>query len=193
METDTILLMTILVIVSSLFTYFIIRNKPQLTKNKPIKTAKDELESLVKEQVRVIQDNYLEQIQMLKKDKSNLQNKVNRIEGLYNKLKSEVNQYEDEDSAEDEESIIALQQQYEIDPQKAIEYATKLKLNPAGLNNPALTPLIWEKIKEHQDIALMLGIIRPRNGIKTIETIGTGQAGGQSDIYAELQKNGQYA
>lgn len=188
MDTETILLVAILVMGFSVFMYFTNKKNQIITKNKPIKTTKDELENLVKEQVRVIQDNYIAQIEMLKKDKSSIQNKLNRIEGLYYKLKSEVNEY---DESEESDSIESLMSQYDIDPQKAIEYTKKLGLNPQALANPALQNVVWEKIKEHQDIALMLGIIRPKGMVQQI-TPNTSTSDTQN-LYAELQKNGNFA
>ncbi len=124
-------------------------------------TPKDRIEESYKRQTEVVSENYLIEINQLKKDKQSMYGKMNRLQAKVNKFQDNIDEgYEDEDDAD------LLQSKYEIVPEKAVEYAKKLGFNVDALNNPSLTPLFWSKVKDNVELALTLGIIRP---------IGTGQ------------------
>lgn len=189
---ELILSVVALLMVGSTFSFFLylkyIRNQRNTTK----KTVKSQTETFAAEQIREIQELYQNKIVILQETIKeqhtrikSLQNAVNRYKGI------EKNSQSDDD---DEESAIEeLSNDYEIDPKKALEYAQKFNLNVGALNNPALQNLIWEKIKENKDTALLLGIIRPKSGLAQPIAQGSEPAGSVEALFASLQAQGRFA
>jgi len=115
----------------------------------------------------ILEETYNSEIQMLQTDKKRLRTKVTKLTEKCNKLMDEQDKAEENEEIENinEDSFLT---DYEIIPEKAMKYAKDLGLNPNALNNPALQPIIMEKLKDNKEVALALGIIQPRTSGQTI-------------------------
>jgi len=99
----------------------------------------------------------------------------------------------------EEGSVENLQQNYVVNPIKAVEYIKKLGMNPDALSNPALAPMVWEKLNENKDLALMTGILVPKGSDgtdtsllqKTGETVEQEEIDPIDEIFKTLEKQGQ--
>lgn len=153
------------------FLVFLFKYLPELTKNRRTRQSKSTPDSLVKEQVREIQDLYQGQINVLKKEKQSLQNTLNRI-------RSKIPTGE-----EDEEDEIDMSQ-YVIDKKAAAPFLKNLGMNPEGLDSPIVQNLIAEKLKGNEELALMIGLLKPKSQFGTQSQTTSNQ----SDFDETLQK-----
>lgn len=190
----------IILVLGSLGTIFLGINFTKIkqfhAKKLPKKTNNEIVQEVSTSNIRTLQESYTMQIKQLREELTSTQRSLSRYKQLVRELKEKEDLGMEDDEDVEDDSIEALQQQYQIDPKKAIEFATKLNLNPAGLNNPALTPVIWQKIKENFDLAVLLGIIRPKqsNGLaQPTAEISTGQTSSIETVFTELQKSNQLA
>jgi|APSaa5957512535_1039671.scaffolds.fasta_scaffold06084_9 hypothetical protein len=134
------------------------------------KSKKEELTNVIELQNKAIGENYLIEIAQLKKDKQSLYGKINRLQDKNNKLAEQLENQIEEEEEEEEIDSSDIQSKYEIVPEKAIKYVADFGLNPEALSNPALAPIVWQKIEENLDIALAIGVIRPKGTISQMET-----------------------
>lgn len=173
-----------------------VKNEQKATKSnkkQQTETLESQIKGLAGEQLREFQSIYQQKIEILqtsimelKKENISLNRALARYKGIDKQNQS--NTEEDEDT----ESVSKLMAEYEIDPQKAIQYTQKLGLNPQALSNPALTTILWEKLLENKDMALMLGIIRPK-GMAQQNSFTSIPADSTQALFAELQKTGNFA
>ena len=65
-------------------------------------------------------------------------------------------------------------------------------MNPEALANPALAPLIWEKLNENRDLAFVMGILVPKGqtAAPQITTTTQTEIDPIDKIFADLEKNG---
>lgn len=155
----------------------------------------ERVKEIQKEEIKAISDTKNVEIANLQRERQVLiTQKARSIEKL-NKI--ELQQQELIDT--EEGSVENLQQNYTINPIKAVEYIKKLGMNPDALSNPALAPLVWDKLNENKDLALVMGILVPKGGdvldtsllSKTSETVKQTEIDPIDKVFAELEKNGQ--
>ncbi len=154
----------------------------------------ERMKVIQKDEVQVITDTKNVEIANLQREKQVLVTQKARANEKLNKI-LETNQ---ELIDTEEGSVENLQQNYSINPLKAVEYVKKLGMNPEALSNPALAPLIWEKLNENKDLALVMGVLVPKGseGIDTSLLVQSTQTDKQKiidpidEIFAELEKNG---
>lgn len=194
MEFIEVLSLAVVSIVGASFLVFLFKIYPNKTKSKGKKPVKEELDELVKSQVRQIQENSEIQIHSLRKINQGLQNKINRIQGLYDKIKARQLE-DDEDEEEDNDELLS---KYDIDWPKALQYGQQMGLQTQGfdMNNVALKELVQEKILDNSEVAIALGILRPRSGVSGQNT--NQQTGNQpnsidTQIAEYVQQGGQLA
>lgn len=118
----------------------------------------ENLKLVHQEEKKVIEDTLNIKIANLINQNKSLDTLKRKSDERLNKIKMK----EDEVELENEGSVERLKQEYEINPIKAVEYVKKLGFNPDALNNPALAPLVWEKLNDNKDLALVMGIIVPK-------------------------------
>lgn len=147
------------------------------------------------EELRAITDIKNVEIANLQKEKSVLQSKWQRSHEKVLKIEAKNQELIDTE----EGSVENLQQNYTINPVKAFEYVKKLGMNPDALSNPALAPMVWEKLNENRDLALISGIIIPKGseGVntsllqKTTETVQQEEIDPIDKLFKELEAQGQ--
>lgn len=125
----------------------------------------ERVKEMQKEEIKAISDTKNVEIANLQKQNNAVLTKNYKLQEKYNKM-----ELEKQELIETEEgSVENLQQNYTINPVKALEYVKKLGMNPDALSNPALAPMVWEKLNENKDLALITGILVPKgsNGIDT--------------------------
>lgn len=148
--------------------------------------AKESNLDIIEQQHKAIVENFLIEIAQLKKDKQSLYGKINRLQEKNNKLAETFENSIDETEINSDD----IQNQYEIVPEKAIKYVADMGLNPEALSNPALAPIVWEKIGENLEIALAIGVIRPKGSTTTVQTSATStQDSGQAFINSIVSQN----
>lgn len=159
-------------------------------------------EGMILERVKEVQKEEIKAILNSKNvEIANLQKQNNTVLTKNYKLQEKVNKIELEQQElidTEEGSVENLQQNYVINPIKAVEYIKKLGMNPDALSNPALAPMVWEKLNENKDLALMTGILIPKgsDGIDTsllqkTETVQQNEIDPIDEIFKTLEKQGQ--
>ena len=175
-----------------MFMYFILKNQQKTTKSKLPKSNNDVAVEVSNQNIRLMQESYTNQLKQMREELTSTQRSLSRYKALLKKYQEENEIGMMSEQSDDNDDINDLQRNYEIDPQKAIQYTQKLGLNPQALSNPALTNILWQKLNENKDMALMLGIIRPKGMAQPI-TSTPDTTGGYANILSELQAQGRFA
>lgn len=153
--TDIIIVSVVFAVPLSIFLWF------SMTKNNKTKTPKsmkEQLETVSVQNFRAAQESYEIQIKRLKDDNLSLTRANSRMKGIIEQYKNQ--QIEINEETQEEDSL----SDYDIDWVKAAQVGAQLGLDTQRFdpNNPALTKYIADKILEHKDLALFLGIIKPK-------------------------------
>lgn len=173
---------------ASLFPIFKYKYGSGINKNKQKKVREDTLLTLQNQNFRETQESYEARIKTLKEDLISVQRSNSRYKALLNKYKDmELEDNENGDEVEDIES------NYDIDWVKASQIGQQLGLDTSKIdpNNPILTNYIKDKILENKDIAIFMGILRPK-GAGNSGQIPPQQAGGQQDFTNSNQSIPQF-
>ena len=160
----------------------------------------DKVKEIHKEEIKAITDIKNVEIANLQKEKSVLQTKNQRTQEKLNKIEDATQKQ----IQTDEGSVERLQQEFEINPIKAVELVRSLGMNPDALSNPALAPLLWEKLNDNKDFAIIMGVLVPKGSqISSIETsiikktVDTVEKVEETDpidkLFSELEKAGNVA
>jgi len=171
MEFAEVLFLIMALFVGSAFLIFMFKFLPDLTKNKRTSQPKSQVDKVVNENIRGLQETYESQINALRKHCQSLQNTVNRLKGQ---------RYKDDDD-EDREDEIDLKD-YMVDKEAARPFLQNLGLNAEALDSPILQQIIMDKLKGNTELALLLGILKPRNQTQPNNTSN------QSNFDADFQK-----
>lgn len=197
------LLLIITALLGASVLVFVIKNPRGLTRNKqpkPQKSAGFDADSLTKEviteNIRSLQESYQAQL----KQKSD---EIMSLRNSNNKLKSRIKQLEaleEEEQDEDTEESNKLEALYDVDWIKAAQVGAQLGLDMKNFNpnDPILTNVIKEKIFENSDIAILMGVLKPKgNNVTGLpQPLAPIPASPKSPIDAfieDAQKNGYIA
>jgi len=171
---ETLALMVVLLIGVSFLLFF---NK-NFIKTKQKISKKDPEDILLKEKIRDIQELYEGQIVQLKKERTQLWGKVNRLNALRNK----------EFDENEEEAQVNLSE-YEIDKEVARPFLQKWGMNADALDNPLLQGILKEKFKDNTELMITLGILRPKGSNPTPQTAISNQSNFDAEFQALVASN----
>ena len=123
-----------------------------------------DLEKQIDDRVEIYKKSFDEELILLQKEKRKIVMKNTKLVEKLNKFMDDEEEDDEEEDEEEEEDTSNLDflKDFDIIPEKAEQYAKQLGLNPTALADPALQPLILEKLKENKELAITLGIIRPK-------------------------------
>ena len=164
------------------------KNMRKSAKKTDVENADKEINQYYSDKIRTMQEMHQEECKLYKKKIQSLTNAVNGMERWKKR-------YSDEEEEEDDnDNELEFAEKYEIDFNKAKEYASKIGIDSNGITDPEILPIVVEKIKENEELALMLGIIRRKGTMGNMAS--NQQNGNQSPIDATAQAlidAGQYA
>jgi len=159
MEFLEYLILVLIVVILSVGVIMVLLTRYNLLRPKTEnENALEQLKHVHIEEIKSITDTSNVSIANLQKEKATLVTQKARIQEKLNKL--EIQKQEEIET--EEGSVENLQQNYEINPVKAVELVKSLGMNPEALTNPALAPLVWEKLNENKDLAIVMGLIYPK-------------------------------
>jgi len=162
------------------------KTNQKTSKQSEVRQSDKELNQYWTEKVRSMQEIHQEEIKIYKKKIQSLTNTINS--------RSRFTKYESEEEEDDNDNDLNFAEKYEIDFNKAKEYAGKIGIDSNGITDPEILPIVVEKIKENEELALMLGIIRRKGTMGNMAQ--NQQNSNQSPIDATAQAlidAGQYA
>lgn len=162
------------------------KNNRKSSKKTALQQSDEEINQYYTDKIRTMQEMHQEECKIYKKKIQSLTNTINSR----SRFKEEI-ETEDEDDSMDNHD---LSEKYELDMNKAKEYASKIGINPNGITDPDVLPLVWDKVKDNIDLALMLGIVRRRRRMAEITPVK--QNSYQQDITSTAQtliNQGHYA
>lgn len=182
----------------SVIVYFLKNTQPRVKKGRK-KSIEDSIDQSMEERIKILKESYETETEMLKKDKQRMHVKLNTLTTKYNKLLDEFEESEEDDEDDtrskseiNDDSNLDFLKDFDIVPEKAMKYANDLGLNAQALSDPALQPMIMEKLKENKEVALALGIIRPK-GIGATVAQNTQPESPQQTLINSLTASNQMA
>lgn len=181
MGTALIIVSVIFAVPGSLFTLLHYRKNTQIGSIKVKKQREDVVQTLVSQSIRDLQEAFSAREKIMKDEILGLQKSNARYKGMMRKINEEqLDQYEEDDSKQ----TVNIQDDYDIDWVKAVQVGQQLGLDTKTINpnNPVLTGYIKDKILENKDLALFMGILKPKGSITN-----TGNQPGPSNVTSGSQ------
>lgn len=180
-STALIIVSAIVAVPASLFPILHYKFGAQSNKKQQKKNREETLLTVANQNIRDLQEGYEAKIKQLKEEVTSLQRSNSRYKALINKYKD----MELEDQDEDQDDRMEIEQNYDIDWIKAAQVGKQLGLDTSKIdpNNPVLTNYIKDKILENRDLALFMGILKPK-GAGNSGSVTPNQTGDQSDIFS---------
>lgn len=182
MELEAALIIVSVIFAAPLTLFMVLKYKPLRQDNtkRQKKSREETLESYVSQTVRELQESYEARIKMMKDEILSLQKSNARYKGLMRKYE------EPQDDDEDDQQIVNIEKDYDIDWVKAAQVGNQLGLDTSKFdpNNPVLTNYFKDKIIENKDLALFMGILKPK-GTNTVQggSVNTGSSSGEQSIF----------
>lgn len=176
MEVSEVLTIMALFFIGASFLIFLNKGLPKLTNVNRKKASSEDMEGWLKKRIRDLQEIHAEEMKTIREQLKTAQGAANKFSGLYRKAKE--GQFEEED--EDEVDL----SQYYIDKEAVKPFLSKFGMNEEALSSPYLQTIIMDKLKGNEELALLLGIIKP----KSFAGQEPNQTSNQSSFNDEFQK-----